>query len=491
MARMESNLCQALLAAPPERIAIVDGEAETTYGELAAHAATTAAALAAAGAGRGDRVGILAPRGAAAAGAYFGTLAAGCVAVILNEQLRPRQIDYILDHSGASVLLAERGLLDRLPRPLESEVTTLDIEGAGPGDGFEPAGVAADEVAQIIYTSGSTGRPKGVTLSHGNLVAGTSSVVSYLGIRAEDRIASLLPFTFDYGLNQLHCAVATGATLVVERTPMAARIVRTLRDRDVSVVAGVPPLWLQLLQVEAFRSEPLPALRVMTNSGGRVPVTAVKELRRSQPQAQLFLMYGLTEAFRSTYLDPERVDVKPESIGRAIPGAEVFVVDAEGSECRPAEVGELVHSGPTVALGYWRDPETTARVYRPDPRGGSDLVVYSGDRAYRDEDGDLFFMGREDTLIKTLGYRVSPDEVVEVLHASGEVAEAVVSSEPDELRGERIVAHVVLAAAGDLGRLEEYATRELPRYMQPSRIEVRDELARTVSGKHDAAAYRT
>jgi acyl-coenzyme A synthetase/AMP-(fatty) acid ligase len=204
-------------------------------------------------------------------------------------------------------------------------------------------------------------------------------------------------------------------------------------------------------------------------------------------------MYGLTEAFRSTYLAPERVDSKPTSIGQAIPGAEILVLDDDLAPCAPGQTGQLVHIGPTVALGYWNDPEATERVYRPHPlRPGGDSasarVVFSGDLVQRDADGDLFFVGRTDALIKTLGYRVSPDEVTEVLYASGQVAEAVVTSEPDELRQARIVAYVVLRRDGDLGALEEFASNELPRYMQPARIETRSSLPRTGSGKHDISA---
>jgi acyl-coenzyme A synthetase/AMP-(fatty) acid ligase len=245
--------------------------------------------------------------------------------------------------------------------------------------------------------------------------------------------------------------------------------------------------------VEAFTAQTLPALRVMTNTGGRLPVEAVRQLRRAQPQARLFLMYGLTEAFRSTFLPPERVDEKPGSVGQAIPGAEVSVLDDGGRVCPPGEIGQIVHRGPTVALGYWRDPESAASVFRPDPQRPpgapyTERVVFSGDLGYADEDGDLFFVGREDTMIKTLGYRVSPDEVTEVLHASGEVVEAVVTTEPDDVRGARIVAHVVLADDGSVERLEAFAARELPRYMQPARIVVRDSLERTASGKHDPVA---
>jgi acyl-CoA synthetase (AMP-forming)/AMP-acid ligase II len=348
-------------------------------------------------------------------------------------------------------------------------------------------------VAQIIYTSGSTGLPKGVALSHANIWAGMQAVTSYVGISSGDRIASLLPFSFDYGLNQLLCAVGTGATLVIERSPIAARIIATLREREVTVLAAVPPLWLQLLDVKDFRAAPLPVLRAMTNSGGRLPQDAVSALRRSQPHADVFLMYGLTEAFRSTYVRPELVDRKPTSIGQAIPGAEVLVVRKDLSRCDSGEVGELVHRGPTVALGYWDDPDATAQVYRPHPlrppgTPDAERVVFSGDLVYRDEENDLFFVGREDVMIKTLGYRVSPDEVADALYASGQVVEALVAAEPDDVRGQRIVAYVVLKKGGRLDRLEEFAVSEMPRYMQPSRIEVREELVRTTSGKHDAAA---
>jgi len=233
----------------------------------------------------------------------------------------------------------------------------------------------------------------------------------------------------------------------------------------------------------------------MTNTGGRLPVHAVGQLRRCQPQADLVLMYGLTEAFRSTYLAPEAVDGKPGSIGKAIPGAEILVLNQRLERCKPGETGQLVHRGPTVSLGYWDDPEATALVFRPHPlrppgTPDTERVVFSGDLVYQDDDGDLFFVSREDKLIKTLGYRVSPDEVADALYGSGEVVEALVTSEPDELRGARIVAYVVLAdtGAGGLDRLKSFCTRELPRYMQPSRIEVRSTLSRTPSGKHDPAA---
>jgi amino acid adenylation domain-containing protein len=478
-------------AANASRPAVVESDRSVAYGDLLARAGAIAAVLSSSGVEPGDRVAIMLRRGADAAAAFFGALAAGAVVVIVNELLRARQVEHILDHSGPRTLLTSRAVTDRLPRSLDTGASLLDLAELPLSADFQPRPRAATDPAQIIYTSGSTGLPKGVTLSHANLWAGMRAVVEYLGISRDDRIASLLPFSFDYGLNQLLCCAGTGATLVVERSPVAPRIVQSLQEHEVTVLAGVPPLWLQLLGVEAFRDEPLRSLRVMTNSGGHLPIDAVRRLRGCQPHAELILMYGLTEAFRSTYLRSAKVDEKPGSIGQAIPGAEILVLNDDLAPCEPGEVGQLVHRGPTVALGYWNDAEATSEVFRPNPlreAGTPETVVFSGDLVYRDTDGDLFFVGRRDTMIKTLGFRVSPDEIVDVLYASGEVAEAVVTAEPDEFRGARIVAFVVLSEGGDLERLEAFAAREMPRYMQPARIEVRSALSRTPSGKHDIAA---
>jgi acyl-CoA ligase (AMP-forming) (exosortase A-associated) len=476
-----------------DRVAIVERQSEVSYAQLRDAAGGVAATLRALGVEPGDRVAILLHRGAAAAATFFGVAAAGGVAVILNETLRPRQIEHVLTHCAARLLLCSRDLLDGLPRALETDTRILDVGECMGSAALDPVPRIGNDVAQIIYTSGSTGLPKGVTITHANLWAGARSVSSYLGISATDRLASLLPFSFDYGFNQLLCAVLNGATLVVERSPLPQQIAVTLRERDVTVLACVPPLWLQLLGAPEFHGSPLPRLRVMTNTGGRVPVEAVRRLRQVQPHAKLVLMYGLTEAFRATYLPPEEVDAHPDSIGRAIPGAEIMVLREDGTECAPGEEGELVQRGPTVAAGYWNDPQTTARVFRGNPRRpvgapDSERVVFSGDVVRRDEEGRLYFVGRRDRIIKTLGFRVSPDEVCEVLYASGEVAEAVVGSEPDEQRGERIVAYVVMREGGDANRLQRFCRTELPRYMQPARIEVVPALPRTSSGKFDLRA---
>ena len=474
-------------ARTPDAPAIVEAGTTTDYAGLASAAGAIAHSLATAGLQPGDRVGIFQQRGLHAAASFFGVMAAGGIAVNVNETLRRRQVDYVLDHSGARLLLAFPDFVTRSLGSLERDIEIIDPGTAEPSPLQPVARVWADP-AHIIYTSGSTGMPKGVAVSHGNLWAGTESVAEYVELRADDRLASLLPFSFDYGLNQLLGAVLTGAALVVDRSPIPQRIVRALQQQEVTVLAAVAPLWLRLLDVGGFEDTELPHLRAMTNTGSRLPKEAVSRIRKAHPQTKLFLMYGLTEAFRSTRLDPDLVDSKPESIGRAIPGAQILLVDEDGRSVPDGETGELVHRGPTVALGYWADPAATASRFRPPPAQpdgvpDSERAVFSGDLVRRDADGDLYFVGRRDGLIKTSGYRVSPDEVAEALYASGSIAEAVVFGEPDDVLGSRIVAAVVLRDGSDVEQAWDFVRAELPPYMQPQRIDVRTELPRTASGK--------
>jgi acyl-CoA synthetase (AMP-forming)/AMP-acid ligase II len=471
--------------------ACIEPEGATTYAQLVERASTFAAALARHGIGRGDRVAICVERGAAAMAAYYGCLAAGAIAVIINDSLRPRQIESMLSDADASALISTRDVLTRQPRALLTTTRIFEIgEMFREPAMFEPLRMDVGDGAQIIYTSGSTGLPKGVLLTHGNLLANVRIVADYLGLKASDRTISLLPFSSVFGINQVICSVATAGTLIVERSPLPSRMVTTMRELGATVVAAVPPLWLQLLRTPDF-SKPIESLRVLQCAGGYLPVSAVRGIRNAQPQADLFIMYGMTEIMRSTFLPPVEVDRRPDCMGLPIAESEVMVVRSDGTECDVDEPGELVHGGPTVAAGYWRQPDATAQTFRAHPRDPSRRVVFSGDIVRRDRDGYLYFVSRSDRLIKTLGNRVGPDEITDVLLASRQVMEAAVTTEADDVRGERIIAHVVLEPGGSLERLQQFCKLEMPRWMYPARFEVHDALPRMPNGKYDLQALKT
>ena len=494
---MSANLAQLLWHAAqshPERPAVFTRDALTTYGALRARAAAVAEALRRGHAVPGDRVGLLLDRSADAIAALFGIYAAGLVAVVFDERLRPRQIEYRLGHIGAGVLLTSAAMLERLPRSIATDAATLDLGQIPVAGQVDPLARAPGDVAQIIYTSGSTGLPKGVVFTHGALRTGAGTVNRYLGQREDDRIASLLALSTVYGLNQILTGISCGAALVIETSPLTAELIATLRAQRATVLAAVPPLWLQLLSMVGFDSASLPALRILQNAGGHLPVTAVCRIRAAFPNAQLFLQYGQTETFRGTFLPPSEVDRRPESMGRAVPGAQLFVLQDDGTPAPDGEIGELVHAGPTIAVGYWNDPDATSRAFRPHPdavrAARGERAVFSGDLVRRDVEGFFTFVSRRDRLIKTMGFRVGPDEVAVVVHASGEVREVVVTSEPDPERGERILAYVVLRDGGDAKRLLLFCRAELPAYMVPARIEVVAHLPRLPSGKYDLAALK-
>lgn len=499
-ARVDGNIAHSLWSAARlrgDRVAIVSASDATSYGELRDRAASITAVLMECGIRADERVAILLERDAGAAAAIFGVMAAGAVAVVINDRLRPRQIEHILRHSGARACITSATALARQPRPIESDASVLHYEDISTDAALaqEPVTRAAGDLAQIIYTSGSSGLPKGVTFTHGALGAGVQSCMSYLETRPDDRLASLLPFSSVYGLNQLLSAVAAGATLLVETSPVAEEVAERLASAGVTVMAAVPPLWLQLLSAPSFRDRRIPTLRVLQNAGGHLPVHAVRALRTAQPQARVFLQYGMTETFRSTFLPPEAVDALPWSMGRAVPGAEILVLREDLTPCAPGEIGELVHRGPSVAAGYWNDPEATERVFRANPlrppgAPATERVVFSGDMVRVGTDGFLEFVSRRDRLIKTLGYRVGPDEIADVLFASGQVNECLVTTEPDPRRGNRIIAFVVLASDGAMERLTRFVRVELPRHMQPARIEAFGAIPRLASGKYDVDAAR-
>jgi len=512
-ARPPASLDELLDAAVGEhgdRTALIDGELQLTYAELAARAAALAAALVEAGVAKGDRVGIYLDKNWQSVVAMLGVSRAGAAFVNINAALKAAQVGYIANDCDIRVLIAGSEKLASLPadavpttfhvgtRPTDSPDWRNfdDVVATHGGDG--PRRLIETDLATILYTSGSTGMPKGVAFSQRNLVVGAEIVSSYLENTPDDRILSVLPFSFDYGLNQLTTAIRVGATLVLQRSQLPGDLLRSLRRFEITGVAGVPPVWSLLLRNEKSLEEaPLTSLRYITNSGGRIPQANLDRLRRLLPGTKIFLMYGLTEAFRSTFLPPDEIDRGSECIGKPIPNTEILVIK-DGRAAEPGEVGELVHRGPTVALGYWGNPAETERRYRPNPLAPPELldverVVYSGDLVRRDEEGFLYFVGRNDAMIKSGGFRISPEEVENLLIASGLVQEACAfgAPDPDEVVGEVVIATVSLRAevsADDVGRVREYLVANAPTYMVPREIVVVDELPKGATGKIDRPA---
>jgi acyl-CoA ligase (AMP-forming) (exosortase A-associated) len=477
----------------PGKTALVESERELDHQGFAGAAGALAASLIGRGLAPGDRVSMFLDKSLEAAIAFYGVWAAGGVAVPVNEGLRSAQVKHIVEDSGSRFFITHPRKLATLDAGTLGAVPTLEVDAAAraPRPILQLDG--GDTPATILYTSGSTGRPKGILISHANLLAGARIVIRYLGIREDERILSVLPFSFDYGLNQLLTAVQQGATLYLQRSHLPADICRSLDRHQITALAAVPTLWIQLMQRHSpLRSLPLPHLRYITNSGGVFPVELVEQYRAQLPHVRIFLMYGLSEAFRSTYLPPEEIDRRPTSMGRAIPETEILVIDENGQECGPDQVGELVHAGPTVALGYWNRPEATAAAYRPHPLRphSPERVVYSGDLVRRDSEGFLTFVGRRDQQIKSHGFRVSPEEVEEALHRSNLLAEVVVRGVPDDLAGQAIEAHIVPRAPESFTAedLLAFCNETMPRYMVPRRIQVHAALPRTSSGKVDRKA---
>lgn len=517
----------------PNAPALSARDATLTYGELWQAVRRAGARLAGLGVARHDRVAVFLEKRFETVAALWGTSVAGGVFVPVNPLLKGKQVAHVLRDSGARVLVTSPGRLNavrdhlgdtglttvllvdpadgglphdlphlpELPGLTVLRWTTASDDDGEPADAADPAAAPLSpsgpdtDIAAILYTSGSTGAPKGVVLSHRNLVVGATSVSGYLHNTAEDVLLAVLPLSFDAGLSQLTTAFAVGAHVVLHDYLLPRGVTAACEQYGVTGITGVPPLWTQLAGVE-WPSGARFALRYFANTGGRMPAALLGELRELFPAAAPYLMYGLTEAFRSTYLDPAQVDARPGSIGRAIPNAEVLVLRPDGTPCGPDEPGELVHRGSLVALGYWNDPERTAARFRPVPgydepwRAVPEPAVWSGDTVVRDAEGYLYFVGREDEMIKTSGYRVSPTEVEEAALSTGLVREAVAVGVPDDRLGQRIALAVLAPEPVDTDRLLKEMRQSLPTFMLPAEVHVAESFPRNPNGKLDRPAIR-
>lgn len=503
----------------PQTAAITAGADTVTYAALVGDVAAFAAGLRRLGLDRAERVGIYLDKRIETVTSFFGTTAAGGVFVPVNPILKGEQVAYILQDCNVRVLVTSPERLAAVRDALgachdlrhvvltgnPAQLPTVsgatvhrwnDLLDAPPAPGHRVIDI---DVAAILYTSGSTGRPKGVVLSHRNMVTGAKSVAQYLENHSGDTLLAALPLSFDAGFSQLTTAFHVGARVVLLNYLMPRDVLKAMEREKVTGLTAVPPLWIQLSQLQWPESVGA-HLRYFANTGGRMPLETLSRLRALVPAAKPFLMYGLTEAFRATYLPPEEVDRRPDSIGKAIPNAEVLVLRDDGTECAPNEPGELVQRGALVGMGYWNDAEKTAERYKPLPaalrsrEGGlpiPELAVFSGDNVRRDDDGFLYFIGRRDEMMKTSGYRVSPTEVEEILYATRMVGECAAFGISHETLGQAIVVVVTPPDGGsvDPDRLLAECRARMPAYMVPSRIEVREgPLPRNPNGKIDRKA---
>lgn len=508
----------------PDKEALVHRDRRLAYRDVALLVERVATGLRKAGVERADRVGIYLEPSVEQVVSIFAASQSGGVFVPMHQGLFAQQIAHVVNDCEMKVLITDTGRLSQLDEVLSDMPSLETIVVVGEFDvtlardaAHEKQRVSLDDflaietadeswqevaiekdLAGILYTSGSTGKPKGVMLSHANVVAGASIVSEYLSITDADRILAVLPFSFDAGLNQLTTAFQQGGTLVLTTFLFAKEIVAVLDRESITGLAGVPPLWALMAQGSSrFKSTALPRLRYITNTGGAMQPNVLSKLRDAVPEAEVFLMYGLTEAFRSTYLPPAELDHRPLSIGKAIPNTDIFVVNDAGELCGPDEPGELVHHGPTVSMGYWGHPELTARVLRPHPfatPGDAEpsKVCYSGDLVKMDAEGFLYFIGRRDNQIKSSGFRVSPTEIEEILCKNSDLQEAAVIGVPDPVLGHRIKAFVVAGEGSSVQSddlLAKCATA-MPRHMIPKSIEVVDVLPKTSSGKVNYPALR-
>ena len=497
---LHDSLAAAAHAEPEKPALLVDGQ-RLTYAELLDSARRFAQALQELGLERGDRVIVFTDNSLPCVVSIFGTLIAGGVFVVVNPQTKQDKLAYILTDSEASFLVTE-GTIARVAGQARERAPSLRATlkaGGGELDGmlsFEELLEGADpeprdpgtiplDLAALIYTSGSTGNPKGVMMTHANMVFAAGSLSEYLRLGSEHRIMDVLPLAFDYGLYQLLMSVRMQATLVLERSFVyPAQVLKRLEEEAVTVFPGVPTVYSTLISMHERAPLVFPSVERVTNTAAALPPSFHDPLREIFPNALIFRMYGLTECKRVSYLEPELLEEKPTSVGKAIPGTETLVLDERGRRVEPGETGVLHVRGPHVMVGYWRLPDRTAEMLVEGPVPGERMLC-THDHFTIDEDGFLYFVGRSDDIIKSRGEKVSPAEVEDGLYSIPGVREAAVIGVPDELLGEAVHAYVALEEDSELTERDIIgACRErLEGFMVPAHVFFLEELPKTASGK--------
>jgi long-chain acyl-CoA synthetase len=480
------GLCQRAAREWPAVEGLRHGPAAMTFAEWDTSARAVAALLAAEGVRPGDTVALWLENSLEYAVILFGIFAAGAVAVPLNADSTPEAASYVVEHASPKLVVARSRTVGRLH--LKGPGVRILELGAGfaenqercfSGVGAAPVSRNPEDLAMLLYTSGTTGKPKGVMLTHGNLQANTESIVEYLGLSTADSIVTVLPFFHSFGNSVLLTHLAAGARLVIEnRFAFPNQVVETLIAEGPTGFAGVPATYYILLHRSTFAQHKWGSFRYICQAGGGMRVETIRKLRELLPGAAIVVMYGQTEASaRLSYLPPERLEDKVGSIGIAIPGVELRVVNPEGAELPVGVTGELVARGPNIMAGYLGDEEATAQALR----GG---WLFTGDMGYRDEDGFFFLVARKSDFIKSASYRVGPAEIEEVIGALAGVEDVAAIGVEDELLGEAIAVCVVCPPeVFDAGRIRGHCLERLPLYKVPKHVLHVTEIPRTPSGK--------
>ncbi len=484
----------------PEKIALVCGERRMSYQEIDCVSNSLAHALLDHGAKRGDRIAVFLENSVETVISVFGILKAGCVFTLLNSSMKSGKVNFILNNSGAKILIADMKrwkIVEEAAANVDSLKSIVAADGqvkgrlnmndmmSAEGDSLPPNPCIDIDLAALIYTSGTTGVPKGVMLTHLNMVSAATSITEYLENDGSDVIINFLPLSFDYGLYQMFMAFKMGARIVLEKSfTYPYVVIAKIQSEHVTGFPGVPTIFAILLQLKGLHKYDLSSLRYITNTGAALPVRHILKLREVFPQARIYSMYGLTECKRVSYLPPEELDRRPTSVGKAMPNTEVYIVNDRGERIRPGEIGELVVRGANVMRGYWKIPEETKEILRPGSNPG-ELELYTGDLFKVDDEGFLYFVARKDDIIKSRGEKVSPKEIENVLYGLPEVKEAAVIGKPDEILGQTIKAIVV---PQDGSKLTEklviaHCARNLEDFMVPKLVEFRSSLPKTPTGK--------
>jgi len=480
------SLCSSGAAQFAGRVAGQHGARRITYAELSACAERFGARLRSQGVHRGDFAVLMMENSLDYMVALFGVFAVGAVAVPISADTPASELDSILSDCGPRVLITRERILARLEKKIEGPqvvvvASPIETGGAAPGgaDLEEPA-LEPSAPAMVLYTSGTTGRPKGVVLTHGNLVANTCSIVEYLGLTPEDSIVNVLPFSHSFGNSVLLTHLAVGGKVIIEnRFAFPSQVVQEMQSLRPTGFSGVPTTFYILIHKTNFLQQDWSFLRYISQAGGGMRQETVAQLRQSLPKTAIYIMYGQTEgAARLSYVPPEMLERKLGSIGIAIPGCELRVVDVAGQPVQGDEVGEIVARGANIMQGYLHDPESSAAALR----GG---WLHTGDMARVDQDGYLYITGRKSDFIKSAGYRIGPAEVEEVIAAGApEVEDVAVFGVPDEVLGEAVAACICCPLEKfDPSRIRNICLATLPLWKAPKYVIHTTEIPRTASGK--------